>query len=108
MMVTAIREIDGDLIDPVSSSRRQSVRVWTMALFLSVITGSITGLAGLAIAFVTLSGLIAPRTTIYTISTLLIGASFILFGLAAHCLDKEDAADKASRLDYCRQHGLNG
>ena len=103
---TAINKIDRSLAGSDTPSREGSVRSWTAGLFVSALLGAMSGLGGLTLGFLTFLGLIAPGTGTYAAGTMLIGASFILFGLAAHCLDKSDAADKAIRLEYCRQHGL--
>ena len=103
---TAINNVERSLADSGAMPIRQSIQRWTAGLFVSAVFGAISGLGGLTLGFLTMSELVRPSTNLYTMSTLLIGASFILFGLAAHCLDKRDAADKANRLEYCRQHGL--
>jgi hypothetical protein len=104
--VTAINNVDHGLTDGGPITMQQSLRRWNTGLFVSGALGAISGLIGLMIGFLTLIELFAPTTKVYTIGTVLIGASFILFGLAAHCLDRVDATDKAIRLEYCRQHGL--
>lgn len=104
--VTAINKIDRGLTDSSITPIQQSLRRWTTGLFVSAMLGAVSGLVGLTIGFLTIGELIVPSTSLYTVSAVLIGASFILFGLAAHCLDKADGADKAIRLEYCRQHGL--
>lgn len=104
--ITAINEISGSLAMGNTTPLQQSLRRWNVGLFVSAVLGAVSGLVGLTIGFLTLLELVVPSTTLYTISTVLIGASFVLFGLAAHCLDRADAADQAVRLEYCRQHGL--
>ena len=103
---TAINNIDRSFADASSTQTQESFRRWTAALFVSAVLGGVSGLSGLTIGVLTIGELIVPSTNLYTIGTVLIGASFIFFGLAAHCLDKSDAADKAIRLEYCRQNGL--
>lgn len=103
---TAFNKIDGSLAGSDTTPTEESVRRWTAGLFVSAVLGAMSGLGGLTLGFLTFLGLTLPSTGIYATGTMLIGASFILFGLAAHCLDKSDAADKAIRLEYCRQHGL--
>jgi hypothetical protein len=107
--VTAISEIDRGLADSSTNSTtliQQSIKHWTAGLFVSAVLGGVSGLGGLTLGFLTIGELIAPSMGLYMTGTVLLGASFLLFGLAAHCLDKADAADKAIRLEYCRQHGL--
>jgi hypothetical protein len=104
--VTAIDEIGGSLLDRSTTPAQQSLRRWNAGVFVLAVLGAVSGLVGLTIGFLTLLEIFVPSTTLYTISTVLLGASFILFGLAAHCIDRADAADKAMRLEYCRQHGL--
>ncbi|HVF30587.1 MAG TPA: hypothetical protein VNA22_06430 [Pyrinomonadaceae bacterium] len=79
---------------------------WRAGMSLAALSGAMTGLAGLALALVNAFGVALSTTSLYSIATLLIGASFVFFGLAAHCLDRADAEDKASRIEYCRRHGL--
>ena len=104
--VTAMNKIGGSMVDSDATTMQQSLRRWSAGLFVSAVLGAVSGLVGLTMGFLTLLELFVPTTTLYTVSTVLIGASFILFGLAGHCLDKTDAADKAIRLEYCKQHGL--
>ncbi len=104
--VTAINEIEHGVSHGSVSPMQRSLRRWNTGLFLSAVLGGIVGLGGLTIGFLTFGGHIDSSTSLYTMSTVFIGASFILFGFAAHCLDKVDAADRALRLEYCRQHGL--
>src|SRR5687767_8575791 len=93
--VTAINNIDSSFADTRSTPTQQSFRRWTAGLFVSAVLGGVSALIGLAVGVLTIGELIVPSTSLYTIGTILIGASFIFFGLAAHCLDKSDAADKA-------------
>ena len=104
--VTGFMNIDRDVADNSSMlPAKQKLRRWFEGLFVSAFLGALSGLAGLTIGFLGLSELIVPSTRLYTIGTVLIGASFILFGVAAHCLDKSDAADKAIRMrEYSRPH----
>ena len=103
---TAFNKIESSVAASHTTPLRESMRRWTAGLFVSAFLGGVAGLGGFALGFLTFLGFLAPITSLYTVTTVLIGASFILFGLAAHCLDKSDAADKAGRLEYCRQHGL--
>ena len=104
--VTAINGIDRSVGGSITSPNGDTLRRWTIALFVSAVLGGVSGLGGLTVGFLTMAELVAPSTNLYTISTVLIGASFLLFGLASHCLDKAEVADKAIRLEYARQHGL--
>lgn len=104
--VTAINKIDHGLADSSKTPTQQALRRWTAGLFVSAFFGVVSGFGGLALGFLTTGGLIVSSTSFYAIGTLLVGASFTLFGLAAHCLDKADAADKAIRVENCRQQLL--
>lgn len=106
MNITVMDRSDQRIAGSVAAPIPRTLRRWTAGLFVSVILGAMSGLAGLVTGFLTLTGIVTPSTALYTTGTVLLGASFVLFGLAAHCLDKADAADKAMRLEYCRQHGL--
>jgi hypothetical protein len=101
--VTGFMNINRDVADDSMPPAKQKLRRWVEGLFVSAFFGAFSGLAGLTIGFLSLSELIVPSTSLYTISTVLIGASFILFGLAAHCLDKTDAAEKAIRMEEYSQ-----
>lgn len=103
---TAFNKMDSTLSANFATPTEDSVRRWTAGLFISVIIGAASGLGGLVLGFLTLFGVLQPSTGTYTTNTMLIGAAFIFFGLAAHCLDKAAAAEKAIRLEYCRQHGM--
>ena len=104
--VTAINKIGESIAEQKTMPVQLTLRRWNASLFVSVVLGIVSGLAGLTIGFLTLLEIVVPSTTLYTIGTVCIGTSFVLFGLAAHCIDKADAVDKAIRLEYCRQHGL--
>jgi hypothetical protein len=98
---TGFNDIERSVAPSHTTPTRESMRHWIAGLFVSALLGGIAGLG-----FLMFLGFIAPMTSGYTVATVLIGVSFIFFGLAAHCLDKSDAADKALRLEYCRQRGL--
>ncbi len=102
--VTAIDRMVLERMDLTPMHR--SSRRWNAVLFVSMLFGAAFFLGCLAIGLLTAGEFIAPSTSLYAASTILIGGSFILFGLAAHCLDKINASEKAIRLEYCRQHGL--
>lgn len=104
--VTAINNIDSGFTDTDTTPTQQSFRRWTAGLVVSAVFGGIFGLSGITLGVLTLGALVPTTTSIYTIGTVLIGTSFILFGLGAHCLDKSEAADEARRLEYCRSNGL--
>ena len=88
-----------DLIRETSLQR--SLRRWNVGLCVLAFIGAATALGGLTIGFITLSELAAASTKLYTCAAILIGCSFVSFGLAAHCLDKGDALDKQVRLERC-------
>ena len=104
--VTGFMNINRDVTEDGLPLAKQKLRRWVEGLFVSAVLGALSGLGGLTIGFLSLSELIVPSTSLYTIGTVLIGASFILFGIAAHCLDMSDAADKAIRMEeYSRPRG---
>ena len=104
--VNAINNIGYSSTDAGAPLTSRTLRRWTAALFLSVLFGAVSGLGCVVVGFVTLGEFVVASTGFYTTGTILLGLTFVLFGLAAHSLDKVDAADKAMRLDYCRRHGL--
>lgn len=106
MTALAILQINGRTSESTGKSLEKDLRRWTAALFVFVVLAVVSGLGGLAIGVLSLSGLIGAGTSVSTLGTILIGVSFPNFFLAAHCLDKAEAARKAIRLEYCRQHGL--
>ena len=81
-------------------------RRWRAGLGIAAVAGTGAGTAGLGLTFLSALGATPLTTRLYTITTLLIGASFVLFGIAAHCFDRADAEDRALRIEYCRRHGL--
>ncbi|HUR98908.1 MAG TPA: hypothetical protein VMZ26_12650 [Pyrinomonadaceae bacterium] len=105
-MVTAINEVERGLSDIDATQLKSALKRWSVGLFISALLGVASGLGGLVIAFLAMSDLIRVSSGAYTTSAILVGASFILFGVGAHCLDMADAADKAIRLETCRQNGL--
>lgn len=103
---TAINDIGRGQSGQNLTTLQKALRKWNTSLFILAFLGVVSAVGGLTTGFLTMTELIVPTTALYTTSTLLIGASFVFFGFAAHCLDKADGADKAIRLEYCRQHGL--
>jgi hypothetical protein len=85
---------------------QRSLKRWNVGLFLSALSGVLSGLGGIAIGALAAGELILPSAGFYTASAILVGSSLILFGFAAHCLDKAEAVNKAMRLEYCRRNGL--
>lgn len=79
---------------------------WTAALFISAVLGVSSGLTGLIISGLSLSGFLENTGGIRSLGSWLVAAAFPLLMLVAHCLDKIGAADKAIKLEYCRQHGF--
>lgn len=104
---TAIPHIGRQISSLPRTRLERSLRSWNIALFISALLGAVSGLGGLVIGFISLVGLTDREQGLSILGTLLIVASFPLFILAAHCLDKTGEIDKAIRLEYCRQHGLN-
>jgi 4-hydroxybenzoate polyprenyltransferase len=90
----------------VETSLRRSLRHWTIGIFVSVGSAVFSTLSGLAIGAASLLGLVTQHSGLSVLGTLLIVAAFPLAIIAAHCMDKADEADRAIRLEYCRQHGL--
>ena len=88
------------------SLHRQLTR-WTAGVFASFAVALTTGLAGFAFLILSQFGVGSAGSTLSTIGAVLMIASFLLFFLGAHCLDRADAADKAIRREFCREHGLD-
>jgi hypothetical protein len=106
-MDIAINEVEHFPVDRGSTTPLQiSLKRWNVGLFLSALSGILSGVGGIAIGFMAAGELVSPGDGFYTTSAILVGFSFILFGFAAHCLDKMEAVNKAMRLEYCRQTGL--
>ena len=104
--IAALNNMDGRAANDDATPIRRSLRCWNAGLFTSGVLGALSAVLGITMGFVMLLELVVPSTTLYATGTILIGGSFVLFGLMAHCIDKVDAADKALRLQYCREHGL--
>lgn len=79
---------------------------WIRVMYVSVVGGVLSNLMGLVMSGLALIGALEQTPVFKTIATLMIAASFPLLFLAAHSMDKADAADKAIRREYCRQHGM--
>jgi hypothetical protein len=92
-------------VDPDMHRLEMSLRRWTAGLLISAVLGGLTGLTGLGIGALSILG-VAHETSVVTLGTLSIALSFPLLILAAHCLDKVDACDKAIRLERCRKTGF--
>jgi hypothetical protein len=92
--------------DPTELSLEKAHSRWTIGLFLSATIGTLAGLLGLVINGLFLIGVMERTGKISLIATWLIVAAFPLLMLAAHCLDRADAARRSLRLEYCRRHGL--
>lgn len=86
---------------------QQGLRLWTSGLLASAIAGGAAGLGGLAIGILSITGFIQSGAELSAPGSVLVAISFPLLILAAHCIDRVAAADKAIRLEYCRQNGLN-
>ena len=95
-----------DTTDREATPSRRTLRRWNTGLLTAAVLGILTAMSGLVLGILTIGGYIDPGTGPYTTGVMLVGASFIFFGLAAHCLDKSDAVDKAIRQEYCKKHGL--
>ena len=100
--LVAIDAIDFEADDFPKTHLKRRLRRWNVGLCVLGFYGLAAGLGGLTIGFLTIAELVSPSTKLYTCSALLIGGSFILFGLAAHCLDQADALDRRIRLQQCK------
>ncbi len=69
---------------------------WLIGFFVSSITGSCAGPAGLAISVLWALGVLQAAPDLNRLGTWLVAAAFPLLILAAHCLDK--AAEVAKRI----------
>lgn len=85
-------------VPPTILERR--LRRWTTGLLVSSIVGTLAGLNGLAIAAVTLLESPGQWSLLSALGTALLAATFPLFFLAAHCLDKIDQTKNAIGLEY--------
>ena len=79
---------------------------WTALLIPALVGGAFFLLVGLGISVVSAVGLIHPSRSIAYSAIALIFGAFISMFLAAHCMDRRDAADKAERLERCRREGF--
>ena len=106
MGMTAANKIYGPAVSMSDVHDSRTVRSWTAGLFLTGILGALSGICGLGLGSLAALNVLASSSAIYATGTILIGASFVLFGVAAHCIDKAGAAVKAARLERCRRNGL--
>ncbi|MEO8041268.1 MAG: hypothetical protein ABI646_01545 [Acidobacteriota bacterium] len=78
---------------------------WTALLFPSIVGALVFLLTGLGISALSALHLItASRYMAYSAVGLLFGA-FVLMFLAAHCMDRRDAAERSERIERSRQRG---
>jgi len=90
----------------VADGPSASRKFWTALLIPCLAGGALFLLVGLGISGLTALGLITgSRVTAYSAVALIFGA-FISMFLAAHCMDRRDAADKVERLERCRREGF--
>jgi hypothetical protein len=78
------------------------------AFMISTALGALAGAGGLGVNALFLFGLAQDQGPIRSLSTSLLVLAFPLLFLGAHCLDKADIAERAIRLEYCREHRLPG
>jgi hypothetical protein len=102
MAVSALTKISN--MTDHNSSLLRARRKWTVLLLLSGSLGMISGILGGAIGLANLMGL--SSTVLSRLGTIFIAATLPLFFFVAHCLDRIGDANRASRLEYCRRHGL--
>lgn len=96
-------------VPPTILERR--LRRWTTGLLVCSIAGTIAGLNGLAIAAVTLLEAPGQSSLLSALGAALLAATFPLFFLAAHCLDKIDQTRNAigrEHLEETRNHPETG
>jgi hypothetical protein len=74
---------------------------------ISATLGALAGVIGLGINALFLFHLAQNKGPIGSMGISLLVIAFPLMFLGAHCLDKEDAVERAIRLDYCRKLGLD-
>ncbi len=87
-----------------SKSRKR----WMHALFVSSILGIVSGITGFVISALSLFGFLAEKHNVSRFGTWLIVAVFPLMILAANCLDKIGAINKAERIERCKRQGMSG
>ena len=98
-MVNAILRIDERTANVRTPSRQPSVQVWAAGLLISALLGMGLGASGLGIGF--FSGLWASDADLSRLGSVLILMAFLLFQLAAHCIDK--ASDARRKFRRSRQ-----
>ncbi len=106
MTVAAISQINTRLADTSMKPLQKSLRRWTAGLLLPSVLGFVSGFGGLAISGLGIAGLVDPDTDLATLGTVFVAISFPFFILAAHCIDRVAAADKAVRIENCRRLGM--
>ena len=106
MEITARIQVEGTDAPEKRDTSSDRLRRWTAGLFISAIAGGLSGLIGLVMSGAAELGVVEHTDKAYAAGTLLIGASFLLFGLAAHCADKRQETEKALRFEAYRRHTM--
>lgn len=95
------------LREPVDEERlNRTVTRWKTLLFITAVCGVFSGVIGLVLSGLTLLGLSDYLRGVGHFGNWMITAFFPLLILAAHALDKVQAAKKVLRLEKCRKQGL--
>jgi hypothetical protein len=84
----------------------RSMKVWSFGLMGSAVLGVFSGVTGLTLNLSFLLGLAENKGLMGALAIWLLVAAFPMLWATSHCLDKVDAIDKATRLEFSRQHGL--
>lgn len=84
----------------------KTITRWKTVLFISAVSGVFSGVIGLVLSGLTLLGLSDYLRGVGHLGNWMVAAFFPLMILAAHALDKMQAAKKVLRLDKCRKQGL--
>ena len=100
--------LPNNLIDEPTGEARlnKSISRWKAVLFICAGCGVFFGVIGLVLSGLTLVGLSDYLRGIGHLGTWMVAAFFPLLMLAAHALDKVNAARKILRLNKCRKQGL--
>ena len=80
------------------SSYRRAHRKWVFYMLTTTITGSMTGVFGLALAGLALMHIVDSRSRLGFMGTVLLAVTFPLLVLAAHCLDRIEDVNRAHRV----------
>jgi hypothetical protein len=99
--LAAHRNLRIDRVEDISARRS----FWSGLLFPCWAGSALSLLLGLGISLLSGAGVIGTSRSMAYMTISLLVAFFVLMFLAAHCMDRRDAAEKAERLYRCRERG---